>query len=239
VTPGPAIPPPALMLAGTDTGVGKTTLARGLLRLAHDRHYRLVPFKPVETGCEAGLPGDAAHLLEAAGLPGLKLEDVCPYPFAAPLAPSIAARLEHRPIDVDDLLPRAADLRRRGDALLVESAGGLLTPWRRGFTAADLAAALGLAVLIVAANRLGVINHTALVAAECRRRALPCLGVVLVDVTSTPSPDQPYNAAEIAAHTGLPILGTLRHIPAPDSATLARQVETDLDLMAILDGRLG
>ena len=233
-----AVPAPGVLLAGTDTGVGKTTVARGLLRLAHDRDYQLVPFKPVETGCDGGWPRDAAHLLEAASLPGLALVDVCPYPFTAPLAPSIAARHERRTIDVDDILSRAADLRRRGDGLLVESAGGLLTPWAPGVTAADLAQALGLTLLIVAANRLGVINHAALVAAEVRRRALPCLGLVLVDVSPTFSPDQPYNAAEIAQHTGVRILGTLGYITEPDTGAIARQVATDLDLATLFGGRL-
>lgn len=232
----PSQPPsqPGLLLAGTDTGVGKTTVARGLLRIAHERNRRLIPFKPVETGCEGNPPRDASDLLEAASLPGLTLADVCPYPFAAPLAPSIAARLEQRPIDIDRIVSRAAELSRRGDALLVETAGGLLTPWAPGFTAADLAARLGLPVLIVAANRLGVINHAALVAAECRRRGLVCVGFVLVDVSSTPTPDRRFNATEIAAHTGMPSLGTLRHIPDPQTSTIARHVATDLDLGALL-----
>jgi dethiobiotin synthetase len=119
--------------------------------------------------------------------------------------------------------------------LLVETAGGLLTPWGPGFTAADLAARLGLPVLLVAANRLGVINHAALVAAECRRRRLPCIGFVLVNVASTLTPDAPYNAAEIAAHTGLPVLGTLRHIPDLQTDMIAKQVAIDLDLSALLD----
>jgi dethiobiotin synthetase len=232
-----ALLPPrrGLLLAGTDTGVGKTTLARGLLRVARERNQRLVPFKPVETGCNGNLPGDASHLLEAASLPGLALEEVCPYAFAAPVAPSIAARLETRSIDIDDVILRAAGLSRRGDALLVETAGGLLTPWAPGFTAADLAARLALPVLIVAANRLGVINHAALVAAECRRRHLPCIGFVLVNVASTSTPDGPYNATEIASHTGMPILGTLRHIPDLQTELIAKQVAIDLDLTVLLD----
>lgn len=228
---------PGLLLAGTDTGVGKTTIARGLLRIAHERARRLIPFKPVETGCEGNPPSDACHLLEAAAIPGLTVDDICPYAFAAPLAPSIAARLEQRPIDIDGIVARAGTLSRRGDGLLVETAGGLLTPWAPGFTAADLAARLSLPVLIVAANRLGVINHASLAAAECQRRRLPCLGFVLVDVSSTHTPDWAYNATEIAAQTGLRSLGTLRHIPDPQTATLARHVAADLDLDALLGAR--
>lgn len=230
-------PQSGLLLAGTDTGVGKTTVARGLLRIAHDRNQRLIPFKPVETGCDGNPPRDASYLLEAASLPGLTLDDVCPYAFAAPLAPSIAAGLERRSIDIDSIVARAGRLSGLGDALLVETAGGLLTPWARGFTAADLAAVLALPVLIVAANRLGVINHTALVAAECRRRGLPCIGFVLVDVSSTPTPDRPFNATEIASHTGIPSLGTLRHIPDLQTSTIARHVAADLDLGTLLGAR--
>lgn len=227
-----------LFLIGTDTGVGKTTLGCGLLRLAHRRRFALVPFKPVETGCDP-VPHDADRLRTAAALPGLNTADVCALPLVAPIAPSVAARLENRHIDLEYLVRHAKGLARRGDALLVEGAGGLLTPFGSEASAATLASLLDVAVLIVAANRLGTINHTALTFAELQRRGLSCAGIVLVNTTPELGPDGEFNAEEIHAATGRKPLGTLRHCEDrtnPD--VLADAVAGDLELGELLEGRL-
>ncbi len=246
-----------LLLLGTDTGVGKTALGRGLLCLAHQRGLTLVPFKPAETGC-APEPADARDLLHAATfcncanattpsapthgvlarLRSLTTADICPYRFPAPIAPSAAARAAGIAIDPGVLARTAARLASLGDALLVEGAGGVLSPYGPGFTGASLAELLALDVLLVAANRLGTINHTALAVTELRRRNLDLRGIVLVDVTPDGGPDREDNATEIEALTGLAPLGILRHSPAPTPHALAVRVAADIDLRPLFAGRL-
>ncbi|HEY4395759.1 MAG TPA: dethiobiotin synthase [Polyangia bacterium] len=249
------------MLLGTDTGVGKTTIGCGLLHLAHRRGMRLVPYKPAETGCDPE-PQDARSLLHAAtfcdchiatspptgahpdfsALRALTQRDICPYQFRPPLAPSAAARLAGTAILPRVLQDHAQRLRRCGDALLVEGAGGVLTPYGPALTGADLATLLDLPVLLVAANRLGTINHTALAVSELRRRDVPVLGIVLVDVANVAAnapPDHASNAAEIEALTGVAPLGILRHVAGPrDPVALAERLSADLDLRPLFDGRL-
>jgi len=224
---------PGLILAGTDTGVGKTTVARALLRLAARRGFRLLPFKPVETGCGDIGPQDALSLIEAAAADFLPPRQVCPYSFRLPLTPSVASRSEGRRVELAPLLTAAGALAAHGDALLVEGAGGLLSPWGPGLHLGTFAAELRLPVLIVAANRLGTINHTSLVAAECRRRELQCIGFVLVHVSPMPAPDHETNAEEIARETGLPFLGTLPHLAHGDVDALADQAAMTLDVTLI------
>lgn len=251
-----------LLLLGTDTGVGKTTLGRGLLQLAHQRGLTAVPFKPAETGC-APEAADARDLLRAATfcdcstafaagppthgdlsrLRALTAEDVCPYRFAEPIAPSAAARAAGTVIDPGRLRENARRLGALGDALLVEGAGGVLTPYilaphGDSFTGASLAEHLDLDVLLVAANRLGTINHTALAVAELRRRGLDLRGIVLVDVTPEAGPDRPHNAAEIEGLTGVKPLGVLGYTSSPTPLTLAARVAADLDLRPLYEGRL-
>jgi len=246
-----------LLFLGTDTGVGKTTLGRGLVQLAHQRGLALVPFKPAETGC-APEAADARALLDAATLcdcdsegPSgprghgdllrlrrLTTNDICPYRFADPVAPSAAARAAGVSIDANLVRATAARLATFGDALLVEGAGGVLTPYGPAFTGASLAELLDLDVLLVAANRLGTINHTALAVSELRHRGLNLRGVVLVDVTSEGGPDRARNAAEIAGLTGVTPLGVLRHTPAADPRALASRISADIDLRPLFDGRL-
>jgi dethiobiotin synthetase len=246
-----------VLLLGTDTGVGKTALGRGLLHLAHQRGLTLVPFKPVETGC-APDPADAQGLLEAATccdcgrraapmvpahgdlsrLRTLSRADICPYRFPEPIAPSAAARAAGTTIEPAVLARTAARLASLGDALLVEGAGGVLSPYGPRLSGASLAELLALDVLLVAANRLGTINHTALAVAELRRRGLVLRGIVLVNVTSEGGPDRADNAAEIEASTGIAPLGILRHTPVPTAQALAEHAAADLDLRPLFGGRL-
>jgi dethiobiotin synthetase len=233
-------PPPGLLVCGTDTGVGKTTVACGLLRLARRRGLRLVPFKPAETGHteSSGGPSDAQRLCDAAALPGLSTEDICPFRFADPVAPSVAARMAGTAIDAGALLKAASALRRRGDALLVESAGGLYTPYGAGITSATLSELLDIDILLIAANRLGTINHTALALAEIHRRRLRFAGVVLVDTAAEPSPDRPHNAGEIQALTGVRPRGTLPHCSGAGPDEIADTLAAHVDLDGLLAGAL-
>jgi dethiobiotin synthetase len=213
-----AAPLPGLFLAGTDTAVGKTALGAALLRLALRHGRRPVPFKPAETGCDP-LPLDAQLLLAASARTDLSLDDVCPHRFRPPVAPA-AATLD-RPLRLSGLVAHARHLATRGDFLLVESAGGLLSPYAPDFTGADLAAALGLPILLVARNALGTVNHTALAVSELRHRRLPLAGVVLMTVSATPSPDQPHNLRLIEAVSGVRPLVVLPYFPGADPDRLA------------------
>jgi dethiobiotin synthetase len=177
-----------VFVAGTDTGVGKTTVSVGLVRLLRRAGRAPVPFKPVETGC-APEPLDAVRLRRAADAPAA-LDEICPFAFALPAAPAAAAELAEVVLDVADLAARARTLSARGDCLLVEGAGGLLSPYGPGQTNADLAEHLALPVLLVARVSLGTINHVALTVAELTRRRLTLAAVVLVRTTPEREPHE-------------------------------------------------
>lgn len=199
----------AVFVTGTDTGVGKTYVACALARALRARGRRVAVVKPVETGV-AGEPADAGRLREAAGDPA-PLDDVCPYRFRAPLAPAVAAAEARVAIDVDRIV---ALLRRRAaeaDVLLVEGAGGLLVPIADRTTWADVAARARLPLLVVAANRLGTVNHTALTARVAAAMDLRTHGFVLSHPTPATDASAASNAATIAALTGLRCLGVVAH----------------------------
>jgi dethiobiotin synthetase len=206
-------PPQGLFVTGTDTGVGKTLVAAGLSRYARRLGLVPIPFKPVETGCDPD-PLDALCLWRAAQ-PPIPASDVCLYPLRLPAAPALAAAAEDRPIDLDLIVARAAQLAARGDLLIVEGAGGLLVPYAGATTAADLAARLGLPLLIVARTALGTINHTALTLAEARRRQLPVAGCILSRASDDIAPHEAANADLIASVTGSRPLGTVPFLAAP------------------------
>ncbi len=156
---------PGLFITGTDTGVGKTYVAAMIVRALRAAGHRVGVYKPVASGCrrEGGrwVSDDALALWEAAGRPG-SLDQVCPQCFAAPLAPPAAAREEGRHVD-DALLRAGLEVwRRNSDIVVVEGAGGLMSPVSETALVADLAAEFRFPLVIIARNALGTINHSLL-----------------------------------------------------------------------------
>ncbi len=206
----------ALFVTGTDTGVGKTFVACALATALRQRGRRVAVMKPVETGVE-GEPADALALRAAAADPA-PLDDICPYRLRAPLAPAVAARLEGVTIDVARLVALVARRRQEADVLLVEGAGGLVVPLDARTTYAELAARAGLPLLIVGANRLGVINHCALTARVAAAAGLAVRGFVLSQPAPTTDASAATNAEAIATLTGLRCVGVLPHCTEPAAA---------------------
>lgn len=189
-----------LFVTATDTGVGKTEVACALLRAARAAGLDAVGLKPAQSGHAAGEPSDAERLRAASG--GVEpLEAICPYTFAAPLAPAAAARLEGREVSLARVVDAARALAARHAAVVVEGAGGLLVPLTDRETYADLALALGLPVLLVARAGLGTVNHTALTVEALARRGIPLAGIVLNRTGPRDDPSVAHNAAEIARLT--------------------------------------
>lgn len=226
---------PGLFVTGTDTGVGKTVVSCALLRLALRAGHRLIPYKPVETGCPSpAAAADATALCRAAGSP-VAVAEVTGATFAFPAAPAVAAAAAGTAVDVDSLAAHAGWLRERGDGLLVETAGGLLVPYHGAITAADLAARLALPILVVARSVLGTINQTALTVSEIRRRKLPLAGVILTETTPGGHDPALDSAAQIRAVTGIRPLGLLPFVPQHNPDRLADALLAALGPRTIAD----
>jgi dethiobiotin synthetase len=171
-----------LFITGTDTGVGKTVVATAVAASLMARGVAVCPRKPVESGCARGpmglFPADAVALREAAGSRE-PLTRICSWPLAAPLSPERAATLVRLHLTLEDLTRACRAGVGPGDFLLVEGAGGFLSPLAPGVRNAELAVALGLPVLLVVADRLGCLNHTLLTAEAIANRGLRLAAVVL------------------------------------------------------------
>ena len=173
-----------LLITGTDTEVGKTFVCVGLITALTRMGFRVGPFKPAETGClrdaasGALIPADA-RLLESASGTSARLETICPYQYALPVAPWVAAEKEHRPINVAVLDHCLQQLQSSHDCVLVESAGGLLVPLAIDLTFADLARHWKIPVLVVAGSRLGALNQTLLTVRYLEHAGLSIAGCVL------------------------------------------------------------
>ena len=206
-----------LFIAGTNTEVGKTHVAAMIARDLAASGRRVGVYKPAASGCRQTAEGliadDAVALWEAAGRP-LTLEQACPQRFLAPLALPRAALAEGRRVDATLLRTGLEPWLAASEIVIVEGAGGLMSPLSDDDYNIDLAAELGLPLVIVAANELGVINATlqTLITARARAPQLPIAGVVLNQ--ATPRPDDASlasNAEELAARCDAPLLTTVAH----------------------------
>jgi dethiobiotin synthetase len=205
-----------LYITGTGTEVGKTHVAAMIARVLTAQGKKVGVYKPVASGCLVGEDGqltseDAAQLWEAAGRPGA-LATVCPQRFSASLAPPRAAAEEGRRVDPRLLRQGFEPWRRASAVVLVEGAGGLLSPIGDAEDNATLAADLGLPLLIVVANELGAINaaRQTILAARTLLPRLALAGIVLNQ--TTPRPDDASlasNGAEIARWCKTPIVATV------------------------------
>jgi dethiobiotin synthetase len=175
------MPHRTLFITGTDTGVGKTIAAAALLGCLRRRGRRAAPMKPVQTGWPAS--DDLAFVLAAADWQPEAAEQrlMRPYQFKLAASPHLAAQREDSRVSVDYLQHALADLQRRYELVVVEGAGGVLTPLDEKLTMLDLMRAMGLPALVIARSGLGTINHTLLTLREIERAGLAAAAVLMVE----------------------------------------------------------
>jgi dethiobiotin synthetase len=196
-------------ITGTDTGVGKTVVACALIAALRDRGLSVAGMKPVETGFDVE-PPDARQLWDAAGRMDA-LDDVCPERFHEPLAPYLAARRAGRTISIPALDTARSRLESGRDALVVEGAGGLLVMIADGMAFDTLFRRWDLDCIVVAANRLGAINHTLLTVRAARAAGLRVPAVVL----NTVCPPEPTLAERTNLDTLRELIPDAKILPFP------------------------
>ena len=204
-----------IFITATDTGAGKTYVASLLGKRLRREGLTVRPLKPVESGCTEGkdghlFPADAAALRDAFA-PGLPLSEVCLYALSGVLSPHLASRLEGVSIDLNRIRQKVLEATKNSDYLLVEGAGGISVEIREGYTFADLARDLSLPVLVVAGNRLGVLNHLKLTLRYLESEGIPLWGVILNDGAREFFPAREPNEAEIRRIAGERYLGRVRY----------------------------
>jgi dethiobiotin synthetase len=168
-------------ITGTDTGVGKTVLAALLVRYWRAGGVNAAALKPIGAGGRAD-----ARALHAAMGGALTLEEINPWHFRAPIAPLLAARREHRRVRLAQVLAHVRAMQKRFDVVLVEGAGGLLSPLGEDFNSRDLLGALRAAPVVVGPNRVGGVNQALLTLDALPRGVAARARIVLM---SPPRPD--------------------------------------------------
>jgi dethiobiotin synthetase len=221
----------AFFVTGTDTEVGKTTIAAGLLHAARLAGLTTAASKPVASGCDMTTDGlrnsDAMALLGECTLP-LRYEQVNPLAFEPAIAPHLAAREAGVNLGVAALAgPVRHLLNLRAQFSLVEGAGGWRVPLGGKETLSDLAVLLDLPVILVVGIRLGCINHALLSAEAIERDGLRLAGWVanLVDPTMSRLEE---NLETLTERIAAPCLGRVPHLTSACPAEIARHLDIAL-----------
>jgi len=215
----------AFFIAGTDTDVGKTTIAAGLLHAARLAGLSTAAVKPVASGCERTEQGlrnsDALALLAECSL-ALDYATVNPFAFEPAIAPHIAAREAGVELTAARLIEAVQSvMARQAGVTLVEGAGGWRVPLNAREHLSALPAALGLPVILVVGVRLGCINHALLSAEAIARDGLALAGWVanIIDPATSRLDD---NLATLAELLLAPCLGQVPRLAAPTARQVAR-----------------
>jgi len=195
--------------------VGKITVGCALGFALRARGMRVGVMKPVETGCaeiDGDLkPRDADALALAVGSL-LPMELICPYRYRSTLAPAAAAAIDRLPPpDLANIARCFGEIAADNDVVLVESAGAIVAPITRDRDFADLAAMLGLEVIVVVGNRPGCVDATTLTLQRCESRGLKVAGCILCDCDPAASSETEANEASLMRIAKAPYLGRMRH----------------------------
>ncbi len=231
---------PGIFITGTDTGVGKTTVAAGLAGALKHRGYSVGVMKPVQSGAALrnGKPySQDAEFMNKAARSRDEEELICPVLLQEALAPGVAAKREGKTVDLDLIKNAYLELERRHDFVIVEGAGGIAVPVKDKFLISDLITLLGIPAIIVARAGLGTINHTFLTIEHAKKSGIPIIGVILNNYRGGIAEET--NPKIIEELTGIRILGIIPHDPEictehGEPGDIISLIEKNIDMEAII-----
>ena len=218
----------SFFITGTDTDVGKTLVARTLLREFSAQGIRCAGYKPVSAGCARTPDGlrnlDAVLLQEAASL-ALPYDLVNPFAYEPPIAPHIAASEVRQPIDMQGISEGLRKIEQAGAELtVVEGAGGWYLPLDRQHLMSDWVKQENMAVIMVVGAKLGCLNHALLTCAAIRNDNLPVAGWVINRLHGAMSHYQ-ENLDTLRSLIPAPFLGEIPFVNNPLEANLQGRLD--------------
>lgn len=151
-------------VSGIDTGIGKSYVTGFMARRWNALGCRTITQKLIQTGNRNISEDIELHrrLMDCEMLKEDKERLTMPAIYSYPCSPHLAAEIDKRPIDLDEIHRATLTLSLRYDAVLLEGAGGLMVPLTRDILTIDYISQHHYPVILVTSGRLGSINHTIL-----------------------------------------------------------------------------
>ncbi len=205
----------SVFVIGTDTGVGKTIITGLLGRFLLNQGINVIVQKWIQTG-SINYPSDLDTSLSLMAVKrkdiGNNIKKLNSYNLKLPASPHLAAQAEKRKLRPDKIINDFKLIEKKYDFTIAETAGGALVPLNQSTLIIDIAKKLKLPVLIVAANKLGAINHTFLTVEAVRRRKMEISGVIFNNLTKGGNKlIKEDNIKIIKKLTGAKVLGSLSY----------------------------
>jgi len=176
-------------ITGTDTGIGKTYVARLLLEGLAAAQQTVTYMKPVQTGCTRGAGGnleapDFDYVMKNGAHMSAEMDDHVPYRFEPACSPHLAAALAGITISLEHIREKYSRVSDKKSITIVEGAGGVLTPLSETTTMIDLMLHLRLPVVVVTSPRVGTLNHTLLTVEVLAKHGIEPAGIVVNNVNN-------------------------------------------------------
>jgi dethiobiotin synthetase len=225
----------ALLIAGTDTDVGKTFVTIALATYWHKYRLKqrdlknLTIFKLIQTGT-----GDV-ELYNRLFAEYEGIEIVEPLRFSAPVAPPIAAAKEGRAIELGKVWQKFSTVQHKSNLVLLESLGGLGSPVTAELTVGNIAADWRLPTVLVVPVKLGAIANVVANVALARSLDLDLKGIILNCSQAELQEIEDLTPIDlIQSLTQTPVIGTLPYIENLSETDKIAQVVSNWDLELIL-----
>ncbi len=186
-----------IFMIGTDTDVGKTWVGCQIIKALDQQGHDIAPRKPVESGWNDDITQTDAWKLASAANKQHQLDVICPNRFKAAVSPRRAAQLEGREISLAELKQQCLNKVDAKQILYIEGAGGFYSPLCQDALNADLCVALSLPVILVAANKLGCINHVLLTVEAIKKRGLLLICIILNQCQTNKTETQQDNVRDL------------------------------------------
>lgn len=179
-------------VTATGTDLGKTYVLCRILEQMRSRGVRVHALKPVLSGFDASDPAstDSGRLLLAQGVPinEATISAITPWRFVPPLSPDMAAARAGVTVSLDEVERFCRQASAGQGLLIVEGAGGVMSPLGSDFLNIDLMVRLKAKAILVCGGYLGTITHTLTALAALKARDVPVAAIVLSGSGTLPVP---------------------------------------------------
>lgn len=220
----------SIFIAGTDTGVGKTTIAGALASALMLKGYRVGVMKPISCGGRE----DAEFLMRCAGVKE-RMDLINPVYLKHPLSPNVAASIEKKKIDLKKIMRVLDIFKKKYDTLVIEGCGGLLVPVTEKFFVIDLIPLMKAETILVSRAGLGAINHSLLSLEALRVRKIKPLGIIFNRLTGGPlSIPEQTNPMVVSRIGKVPSLGVFPYMKTCEINCVGKAFLKHIDLKKIL-----